>query len=287
MNLHRLNLNPRNMKSDSFRWPRLGAAIALLMLTCGMASQAWCGEDLWVSFGFGGGIVRYTSKQPTKGGTPTPISLSTEPGAAGLAFDKAHNLWTVVNFQNVERFTAKQLKNLKKDPNPTPGVIITSETDFLTTIGCNFDAAGNLWVVDAQFNSLNEISKAQLNAGSTIHLTPAIVLTSADLNHPNFVTFDKAGNAWVDSQDSNTLVEFTPSQLAAGGSQSGNLIISDDGSTTSLSEPGEPVFDKKGNLWVPNLGSDTVVEFAKSQLTSTGNPAPQVKLTSAIFSEPW
>jgi len=50
-------------------------------------------------------------------------------------------------------------------------------------------------VVDAQLASLNEISKAQLNAGSNIHLTPAIVLTSPDLNHPNFLTFDKGGNA--------------------------------------------------------------------------------------------
>jgi sugar lactone lactonase YvrE len=95
-------------------------------------------------------------------------SLSSDSDASGLAFDKAHNLWAVFNAQNVVRFTAKQLKNLKKDSSPTPSVIITSETDFLTVFGCNFDAAGNLWVVDAHFNSLNEISKAQLNAGSTI-----------------------------------------------------------------------------------------------------------------------
>jgi hypothetical protein len=71
MNLHQRNLNPRNLKNHSFRWPRLGAAIALLMLICGAAAQAWC-EDLWVAFGFGGSIVRYTSKQLQKGDTPTP-----------------------------------------------------------------------------------------------------------------------------------------------------------------------------------------------------------------------
>ena len=287
MNLHRRNLKSRNRNNHSFRSIRIGAAIALLMLTCSMASQAWCGEDLWVSFGSGGGIVRYTSKQLTKGGTPTPTSLSFASHASGLAFDKSHNLWVVTGNENVVRFTPKQLKDLKKDSSPTPGVIITAQSAFLFIVGCNFDAKGNLWVVNSQLGTLNEISKAQLNAGSTTHLTPAIVLTSADLDHPNFVTFDKAGNAWVDSRDSNTLVEFTASQLAAGGSQSGNVIISDDGSGTSLSEPGEPVFDKKGNLWVPNFGSDTVVEFATGQLTATGNPAPQVKLTSAILAGPF
>ena len=63
-------------------------------------------------------------------------------------------------------------------------------------------------------------------------------------------------------------------------------MLSDDGSGTSLDEPGEIAFDQKGNLWVPNYGADTVVEYAKDQLTSSGNPAPTVKLSSAIFDEP-
>jgi len=156
MNLHSWNLNPSILKNHSFRWGRIGAAIALLMLTCGMASQAWCGEDLWVTFGFGGGIVRYTSKQLTKGGTPTPISLSTDSHASGLAFDKSHNLWAVTGNENVVRFTPKQLKDLKKDSSPTPGVIITAQSAFLFIVGCNFDAKGNLWVVNTQLGTLNE-----------------------------------------------------------------------------------------------------------------------------------
>jgi len=286
MKMHRRNITPRNLNNHRFRWPRIGASIALLMLICGTAANAWC-EDLWVAFDGGGSIVRYTSKQLQQGGTPTPTSLSTNPKASGLAFDKSNNLWAVTGNDAVVRFTARQIKDLKKNPSPIAGVIIASETDLQDIVGCKFDAKGNLWVVDAQLASLNEISKAQLNAGSNIHLTPAIVLTSPDLNHPNFLTFDKGGNAWVSSQDSSTLVEFTASQLAAGGSQPGNVIISDDGSLTSLSQPGEPVFDKHGNLWVPNLIAPSVVEFAKSQLTSTGSPAPKVKLTGAIFDGPW
>jgi hypothetical protein len=58
---------------------------------------------------------------------PTPIDLSTYTTASGLAFDKSHNLWVVAEEDEVVEFTAAQLKNLKKDPSPTPGVIITSK----------------------------------------------------------------------------------------------------------------------------------------------------------------
>lgn len=205
--------------------------------------------------------------------------------ATGLAFDKSDNLWAVINDDEVVRFTAAQLKGLKTNPSPTPGVIITSTSTFTNLIGYNFDQQGNLWVVDGD-NSIDELSKAQLAAGSG-NVTPAVVITSSDLVFPLYVTFDKVGNAWVDNQDGDTIAEFSASQLTSGGSKSATVLLSDDGSGTSLSRPTEIAFDKKGNLWVPNYGADTVVEYAKAQLTSSGNPAPTVKLTSAIFDGPW
>ncbi len=101
------------------------------------------------------------------------------------------------------------------------------------------------------------------------------------------MTFDKGGNAWVDSSGNDKIAEFSASQLTSGGSKPANVVLSDDGSGTSLNEPGEIAFDKNGNLWVPSYGSNTVVKYAKSQLTSSGSPAPTVKLSSAIFNGPW
>jgi hypothetical protein len=101
------------------------------------------------------------------------------------------------------------------------------------------------------------------------------------------VTFDKSGNAWVGSGDSDKIAEFSASQLTSGGPKSPTVQISDEGSGTSLDEPGEIAFDKSGNLWVPSYGSNTVVKYAKSQLTSSGNPPPMVKLSSSIFDGPW
>jgi hypothetical protein len=275
------------MNFDLIRWRRLGAAIALAMLICGVPSHAWCASaNLWVGFA-GVGIESYTSRQLKKSGMPTPIHMTgTFANETGLAFDKSNNLWAVSEFNSqVVRFTAAQLKNLKTTPNPTPGVIITSTSTFANIIGCNFDLQGNLWIVDANSDSIDELSKEQLAAGSG-DVTPAIVITSTDLDLPFFVTFDKAGNAWVDSAQNNKIAEFSASQLTSGGSKLATVLLSDDGSF-SISHPAEIAFDKKGNLWVPNFFGGTVVEFAKGQLTSSGNPAPTVKLSSAIFDEPF
>jgi sugar lactone lactonase YvrE len=273
------------MNNRTFRGRRPVAAVALLMLICGTPLRAWCGnQNLWVSFESGGGIVSYTSGQLKKSGMPTPVQLSTFRDVLGLAFDKSHNLWADVGHFQVVRFTPEQLKNLKNDPSPTPGVVITSTSSLNNILGCNFDQKGNLWMVDVSADTLNEISKAQLAAGSG-DITPAIVIGLSGINDPNFVTFDKAGNAWVEDPVNDQIAEFSASQLTSSGTKTPAVLLTDDGSGTL--NPGEIVFDKKGNLWVANPGSNTVVEYAKGQLASSGNPTPKVKLSSAIFDLPF
>jgi len=275
------------MSIDIFRWRRLSAAIVLLMLTWGTPSHGWC-ADLWISVtsGVAGGIVSYTPDQLARSGAPTPTHLSTFDSATGIAFDESHNLWAVIGGDEVARFSLAQLKNLGRNPSPAPGVIIKSTFAFKSLYGCSFDHQGNLWVVDAVNNSIDELSEEQLDAGSG-NITPRVVITSADLDAPNFMTFDKAGNAWVDSKDGNQIAEFTAGELTSSGRKSADVLLSDDGNCTNLCSPGEIAFDPRGNLWVPNEDADTVVEYAKDQLTMSGKPAPMVTLSSAIFDAPW
>ncbi len=257
------------------------AAIALLMLTCGTPSSAWCAsKNLWIST-FDGPVESYTSKQLKKSGMPTPIGLATTGVSHGLAFDQSKDLWVSIHpdHSEVVQFTAAQLKELKHDPSPTPAVVISFDSTVKDLSGCNFDSQGNLWVADAGNDSLDEISKAQLAAGSADELTPNIVITSADLVQATFVTFDKAGNAWVSDGGEDEIAEFSASQLTSGGSKSATVALN-----TNLC-PEELVFDKDGDLWVAGACSDTVVKFAQSQLTSSGGPTPSITLSSAIFGD--
>src|SRR5208282_298908 len=278
------------MNINIFRWRRLVAAIALLMLTCGMPSRAWCGSaNLWVSF-YGGLIESYSSGQLKKSGMPTPVNL-TVGSVAGIAFDESNNLW-VMDGDVIERFTAKQLKKLKKDSSPTPGVSITSTSTFVGPTGLAFDHQGNLWVTDDENESIDELSKAQLNAGSG-NVTPAIVITSSDLDTPDFLTFDGDGNAWVENQGSSKIVEFSASQLTSGGSKSPSVVefapsqlasSGDPTPTVTLSSasfvgPWALAFDSKGDLVVVEYDNGTIAKFTPKQLKASGAPVPTVSVT--------
>lgn len=264
-------------------WNRLFASFALLGIICAAASPAWSGAaaGLWIAGQGFNEIDEVLPNQRKHSGTVTPIILngSSIDEPCGVCFDKSKNLWVTGFGGTVLEFTPAQLRKLRTTPNPTPVVTITSSS-FKDTVGCTFDKNWNLWVVDGNARGVHEVSKAQLNAGSA-DITPAITVTSvATLLFPNFATFDKSGNLWITEKFNDKIVKFTPNQLTSSGDKSPAIVLSDNGSG-SLDEPGQPAFDGKGNLWVPNFGNSTVVMFKNSDLGASGSPTPGVTLSNA------
>lgn len=264
------------------RWVRAAATLALLAFGCVLSSNTWC-ADLWfANYGYDT-IEWFSAKQLSKSGTPAPHHYGLLPGLIGLAFDSSHNLWVSAGGE-VKEFTPTQLLTMRNRFNPHAAKTITSST-FSDLLGCAFDHHGNLWLADGD-DAFYELSKAQLKVGGS--LTPAIVITSTSLDFPNFITFDKSGDAWLDSVGSDQLMEFDAEHLTSG-AKSPDVIISDDGTGTSLDAPGEIAFDESGDLWVPNLNGYTVSEYTSQQLMESGNPPPSVKLfaTGASLDRPW
>jgi hypothetical protein len=270
------------------------AAFFFLALTCGISSYACCADpNLWVS-SFNSNteleqIGSFTAAQVRESGMPVPVDVTAYEFVFGFAFDKSNNLWACVNHYEVVGFKYKQLKDLKSDPSPTPDVIITGTfTDGSTLENiytCNFDRKGNLWAIDIDTYTLNEISKRQLDAGSA-EVTPPISIAFSEPSNPTYLTFDRFGNAWIVDGPDSQLAEFSADQLKSSGTKSPVVLLSDDGSGTSLSRPSQIVFDRAGNLWVPNISSNTVVEYTRAELAHSGDPTPKVKLDSAIFDFP-
>ncbi len=262
-------------------------------LVCGTAAAAWAaGGSVWIAATGNFQIAEILPNQLKHSGQPAEAvnesaAITGEP--LGICFDKKKNLWVTDFSEQVLEFTSAQLKRLKASSNsPAPAVTITS-TSFNDINGCNFDSAGNLRLVDQDSPSVDEISKTQLKAGGSI--TPAkIISDSAEFDFPTFLAFDKSGNLWVTNEHgspmgtgSSSLLAFSPSQQASGGTQTAAVKIS----SGSLNAPGELAFDNHGNLWVTNFGGETVVMFAKKDLGTSGSPTPAVTLSSAAFNGPW
>jgi sugar lactone lactonase YvrE len=272
------------------------SATAATVIALGTAENAGAAFDasgnLWLSKFGAATVVEYSASALTAARTPTAaVALSANAGSlsnpAGLAFDSSGDLWIVnSSAATVVEFTPSQLAS---SGSPTPAVTIGASSASLDEpFGIAFDASGDLWVSNIG-GSVVEFTPSQLTASGTP--TPTVILTSASgsLNGPLMIAFDAAGRLWVANgdHDQNSVVAFSPSQLAASGSPTPVVTLS--ANAGSLDGPAGLAFDASGNLWVSNIDgtSTTVVEFAASQIATSGSPAPSVTITGGSLSEPF
>jgi DNA-binding beta-propeller fold protein YncE len=214
---------------------KVNAAVSLTLL----AALAGCG---------GGG-----------GSTPMP-----HPTATALA-TKA--LW-VANGNDVLEFLPSQL--LPGVTDPAPHIALNSATTFGAPQGVQFDANGNLWVLDGGNGStigpaLDEFTAAQLAAHTANpNPAPAKTITYPGIKFPQQGVFDKSGNFWVADNGANEVVEFTAAQLAAGGNLTPTLTLT---STIPFTGPLGIAFSPiTGNLWVANNAGTSIEGFAAASL---------------------
>jgi sugar lactone lactonase YvrE len=276
--------------------------------------------NLWVTNTGNDTVVEYGATQLTSSGTPTPM-VTLSPDATGSldsptgdAFDAAGGLWVANNGNSsLVQFSPAQLAS---SGSPTPAVTIaaTGRASLQRPVGEAMDAAGDLWAANLDGNSLVEYTATQL--GQSGPLDPAVTIrsngenatptpttgpepcvatpttpssTTGSLVCPAFMAFDSAGDLWVANYMGNTLVEYTPAQLAQSGDPAPAVTISapDDcftaegtsitttaASAAGLCGPAGLAFDAHGDLWVTNLFLPSVVEYTPAQLAQSGSPTP-------------
>ncbi len=243
--------------------------------------------NLWLTAFLNDTIFEYAADKLGASGSPAPMVFIAEPGAphpGGMAFDSNGNLWVAnLNAPSIVEFSASQLGS---SGSPTPAVTISSSGAMSQPDGLAFDGHGNLWVSNSTGNTIMEYTASQLaSSGSP---TPAVILTASSnsISGPMMIAFDPAGNLWVDNGDFgwNTLVAFSPSQLAASGSPTPSITLT--ATSGSLASPSGLAFNASGNMWVSNTAGNTVVEFAASQLVTSGSPVPNVIVSGTSLKAP-
>ena len=221
-----------------------------------------------------------TSYPTSANGDVTPAATLSSPSSVNSpqasAFDSSGDLWVANSAnQTVVEFTPSQLG---ASGSPAPNVTISATGGSLDQPdGLAFDSSGDLWVADYANSSVVEFTPSQLaTSGSP---TPSVTLsaTGTSLAEPIGVSFDSSGDLWIPNFANSTVVEFTPSQLAASGSPTPSVTLSATG--TSLTEPAAVSFDPSGDLWVTNVGNSTMVEFTASQVATSGSPTPNVTIS--------
>ena len=88
----------------------------------------------------------------------------------------------------------------------------------------------------------------------------ALVSAGKPLDDPTGLAFDRAGNLWVCNYYGHTLLEYSPSQLAATGSPTPVRIVRGVRGANNLA------FDAQGNLWAAEYDGGSVAEFRDGRL---------------------
>jgi streptogramin lyase len=197
---------------------------------------------------------------------------------ANEVFDRRGDLWVGNEASNtIVEFTPAQLA---RSGSPVPHATIKADNDgsLVSPEPHAFDAAGDLWVVNARNDTIVEFTPAQLaKSGSPVpHVT--ISANQGSLNNPFVPTFDRAGNLWITNRHANNVVEFTPAQLAGSGNPLPNITISS--IHRILYNPYTPDFDSSGNLWVTNQFGNSIVEYTPAQLSGSGSPIPNITISA-------
>lgn len=136
-----------------------------------------------------------------------------------------------------------------------------------------FDKAGNLWVTNFNVNTITEFTASELHSLKKRVRTAAVTISEDsgnNLSGPEGLAFDSSGNMWVGAENGQVVLEYTPSQFAASGSPTPNIILN---ATFKFSSPSHLAFDGSGNLWVVdegiangNGGSGEVFKYTHAQI---------------------
>ncbi|HXW82656.1 MAG TPA: NHL repeat-containing protein, partial [Acidimicrobiales bacterium] len=236
--------------------------------------------DLWAANSANNTLVEFTPNQLSSSGSPAPnVTISgtglDQPDA--LSFDSSGDLWVADHADSrIVEFTASQLAT---NGAPTPNVTLTATASSLDgPVGLAFDSSGDLWVTNFTNSTVVEFTASQLSTSGSPAPSVTLSPSASSLSEPVGLAFGTSGDLWVTNVGNSTVVEFTPTQLAATGSPTPNVVISSTG--TSLDYPYSLAFDSLGDLWVGNFSNNTVVEFTTTQLTATGAPAPNVTIST-------
>jgi len=201
--------------------PAPDRSVSIPALTCspGVTSLAF-GPDggLWVGSTCAQQIMKLSAAQlagATNVATPVVPALAIPIAApmevAGLAFDKAGNLWVAAGEGHVLRFDAATLVSAAAAPARTL-TVTSADTTARSPGWLAFDAAGNLWSNDFGGNAVFSIPAASLAGVGPGTAVAPVTITIGVSSLLGGMAFDEGGGLWL-SLSAGVFGRLTPGQL--------------------------------------------------------------------------
>ena len=231
---------------------------------------------LWLSSTGARAVLQLSPSQLATDGTVIPAAVRGVAGVeihslVGLAFDEAGRMWVASQGDSV--LLAFSPASLAAKGTRVPATVLSATNRSLSApVGLAFDRRHRLWTANFGNGTLVRFDSAQLASSGA----PAPSAIIGGLHRPSALAFDAAGTLWVADMCIGIIAAYGADQLERSGTPIPRVVIRR--TKHSLAIPTGLAFDAEGNLWVANLGNGTVVRYDRTQLASTGAPAPRVTL---------
>jgi sugar lactone lactonase YvrE len=156
----------------------------------------------------------------------------------------------------------------------TTNTAATTQSGLRQPSAMSFDAAGNLWVVDANNNRVLKLNppsadgmSASLVIGQSSFSAGSNATSQKGLWFPLDIAFDASGNLWIVDAGNSRILRFSPPFTNG---MSANLVIGQSSFTTNvvattqsgLRGPEGMAFDPAGNLWIADRGNNRILGFS-------------------------
>lgn len=247
------------------------------------ASIAFDGSgNLWVA-NASGPMIELTSAQLASGDpNPTVVLRGSVFTSVVSVLPDTSGAWVLRNRSLVHLPAA----SLTSSGSPAADVTLTaafgsdgSQLSFISSAGLGRDAAGNLWVSDA--DRLEELTPAQLTASGAP--APSVIVREKYLSHFQIYSFFyspailfSGSSIYLSSRYSSSLARFDATAFAQSGNPDPSAIAFSQ--YPALYDPTGITFDTQGNLWVADCQASQLERFDRTALDVGGIQSPGVVL---------
>ena len=205
------------------------------------------------------------------------LTTSTFNGIAHVTFDKAGNLFLADEQNNSIREVTTSGNVLTVAGRGSAGYVSGAGkiAAFNTPGNLVVDANGDLYVADTGNEVIRKITMStgvvSTYAGNGYNDLVNGDLASSSFGSPYGIAIDASGNIFVADAANNVIRKITVStgkvSTFAGTGQQG--LTNGPGASATFFHPGAIIFDTKGNLFVSELGNNTIREITTDGIVST------------------
>lgn len=142
--------------------------------------------------------------------------------------------------------------------------------------GVTVDLAGNVYIADGGNSVVRKVSPNGIittiaGNGSTGYSGDGGPATSAELNNPEWVAFDSAGNYYIADQGANVIRKVSPSGTISTAVGTGKAAYTGDGgaaTSATLDGPVSVLVDASGNLYISDQGNNVIRKVTNGTIST-------------------